>query len=61
MVHAVSSVAAYGGKRMLTRIQKVYFGMARLGPSIMLDMLDLASAYSISQSSHYRQYTLVQQ
>ena len=29
---------------MLTRIQKVYFGMARLGPSIMLDMLDLASA-----------------
>ena len=29
---------------MLTRIQKIYFGMARLGPSIMLDMLDLASA-----------------
>ncbi len=29
---------------MLTRIQKMYFGMARLGPSIMLDMLDLASA-----------------
>jgi len=29
---------------LLTRIQKVYFGMARLGPSIMLDMLDLASA-----------------
>ncbi|MFW9870928.1 MAG: MFS transporter [Candidatus Thorarchaeota archaeon] len=29
---------------MLTRIQKIYFGMARLGPSMMLDMLDLASA-----------------
>lgn len=29
---------------MLTRLQKIYFGMARLGPSIMLDMLDLASA-----------------
>ncbi|MFW9975472.1 MAG: MFS transporter [Candidatus Thorarchaeota archaeon] len=29
---------------MLTRIQKIYFGMARLGPSIMLDTLDLASA-----------------
>ena len=29
---------------MLSRGQKVYFGMARLGPSIMLDMLDLASA-----------------
>lgn len=29
---------------MLTRIQKIYFGMARLGPSIMLDMLDLAGA-----------------
>jgi GPH family glycoside/pentoside/hexuronide:cation symporter len=29
---------------MLTRVQKVYFGMARLGPSIMLDMLSLASA-----------------
>jgi GPH family glycoside/pentoside/hexuronide:cation symporter len=29
---------------LLTRIQKFYFGMARLGPSIMLDMLDLASA-----------------
>ncbi|NWF96981.1 MAG: MFS transporter [Candidatus Thorarchaeota archaeon] len=29
---------------MLSRVQKVYFGMARLGPSIMLDMLDLASA-----------------
>ncbi len=29
---------------MLTRFQKVYFGMARLGPSIMLDMLSLASA-----------------
>ncbi|MBN2229215.1 MAG: MFS transporter [Candidatus Thorarchaeota archaeon] len=29
---------------MLTRFQKIYFGMARLGPSIMLDMLDLASA-----------------
>ena len=29
---------------MLTRVQKIYFGMARLGPSIMLDMLDLASA-----------------
>ena len=29
---------------MLTRGQKIYFGMARLGPSLMLDMLDLASA-----------------
>ena len=29
---------------MLTRLQKFYFGMARLGPSVMLDMLDLASA-----------------
>ncbi|MFW9844775.1 MAG: MFS transporter, partial [Candidatus Thorarchaeota archaeon] len=29
---------------MLSRIQKIYFGMARLGPSVMLDMLDLASA-----------------
>jgi len=29
---------------LLTRIQKIYFGMARLGPSIMLDMLGLASA-----------------
>lgn len=28
---------------MLTRLQKVYFGMARLGPSILLDMLGLAS------------------
>ena len=31
-------------EEMLTRIQKIYFGMARLGPSIMLDMLGLASA-----------------
>ncbi|MFW9964281.1 MAG: MFS transporter [Candidatus Sifarchaeia archaeon] len=29
---------------LLTRFQKMYFGMARLGPSILLDMLDLASA-----------------
>ncbi|UCE10613.1 MAG: MFS transporter [Candidatus Thorarchaeota archaeon] len=29
---------------MLTQGQKIYFGMARLGPSIMLDMLDLANA-----------------
>ena len=29
---------------MLSRVQKIYFGMARLGPSTMLDMLDLASA-----------------
>ena len=29
---------------MLSRVQRIYFGMARLGPSIMLDMLDLASA-----------------
>jgi GPH family glycoside/pentoside/hexuronide:cation symporter len=29
---------------LLSRIQKIYFGMARLGPSIMLDMLSLASA-----------------
>jgi len=29
---------------VLTRVQKIYYGMARLGPSIMLDMLDLASA-----------------
>jgi GPH family glycoside/pentoside/hexuronide:cation symporter len=29
---------------VLTRVQKIYFGMARLGPSIMLDTLDLASA-----------------
>lgn len=29
---------------MLTRVQKIYFGLARLGPSILLDMLDLASA-----------------
>lgn len=28
---------------MLSRGQKVYFGMARLGPSMMLDMLDLAT------------------
>ena len=28
---------------MLSRIQKIYFGMARFGPSIMLDMLDLAT------------------
>ncbi len=28
---------------MLSRGQKAYFGMARFGPSIMLDMLDLAS------------------
>lgn len=28
---------------MLTRLQKIYFGMARLGPSIMLDMLSLAT------------------
>ena len=28
---------------MLSRGQKIYYGMARLGPSIMLDMLDLAS------------------
>ncbi|MFW9796126.1 MAG: MFS transporter [Candidatus Thorarchaeota archaeon] len=28
---------------MLTRFQKVYFGMARLGPSMMLDMLDLST------------------
>lgn len=35
---------------MLTQIQKIYYGMARLGPSIMLDMLGLATAlfyYSI--------------
>jgi GPH family glycoside/pentoside/hexuronide:cation symporter len=35
---------------MLTRIQKIYYGMARLGPSTMLDMLGLATAlfyYSI--------------
>jgi GPH family glycoside/pentoside/hexuronide:cation symporter len=29
---------------LLTRVQKIYYGMARLGPSTMLDMLDLASA-----------------
>lgn len=29
---------------MLTRLQKFYFGMVRLGPSVMLDMLSLASA-----------------
>ena len=29
---------------VLTGFQKMYFGMARLGPSIMLDILDLASA-----------------
>ncbi len=29
---------------MLTRVQKIYFGMARLGPSMMLDTLDLAGA-----------------
>jgi len=29
---------------LLTRVQKIYFGMGRLGPSIMLDTLDLASA-----------------
>jgi len=29
---------------LLTHIQKIYYGMARLGPSIMLDMLGLASA-----------------
>ncbi len=28
---------------MLSRFQKIYFGMARLGPSLMLDMLDLSS------------------
>ncbi len=28
----------------LKRLQKVYFGMARLGPSMMLDMLDLSTA-----------------
>ncbi len=29
---------------MLTRLQKIYFGMARLGPSMMLDTLSLATA-----------------
>lgn len=29
---------------MLTRVQKIYYGMARLGPSTMLDMLGLATA-----------------
>ncbi|MHA1247591.1 MAG: MFS transporter [Candidatus Thorarchaeota archaeon] len=29
---------------MLTRLQKIYFGMARLGPSMMLDMISLATA-----------------
>lgn len=29
---------------MLTRVQKIYFGMGRLGPSIMLDMLGLSTA-----------------
>jgi GPH family glycoside/pentoside/hexuronide:cation symporter len=29
---------------LLTRVQKIYFGMARLGPSMMLDTLDLAGA-----------------
>jgi GPH family glycoside/pentoside/hexuronide:cation symporter len=29
---------------LLTGVQKIYYGMARLGPSTMLDMLDLASA-----------------
>ncbi|MFO7837624.1 MAG: MFS transporter [Candidatus Thorarchaeota archaeon] len=29
---------------MLTRFQKVYYGMARFGPSAMLDMLDIATS-----------------
>ncbi len=29
---------------VLTGFQKIYFGMARLGPSMMLDMLDLSTA-----------------
>ncbi|MCF2137697.1 MAG: MFS transporter [Candidatus Thorarchaeota archaeon] len=29
---------------MLTRFQKIYFGMARLGPSMMLDFISLATA-----------------
>ena len=37
---------------MLSRFQKIYFGMARFGPSIMLDMLDVATTlfyYSIAE------------